>query len=83
MAGDRLHAQVDYYTPTDGTDNSSANGLNTVLTGLVSILDGSRAPQVFHGSGGVVSTALNSDNTFASFFTKQGSSVASPNPKAY
>jgi len=83
MAGDRIHARVDYYTPNEGTDNSGADGLATVLTSLLNLLNTSSAAGAFHGYGSTVTNSLNNDNSFTSFFTSQGSASVSTDPKAY
>ncbi len=83
MAKDRLHVQVDYYAVNEATDNSSANGLNSILTSLTSIIDNSTPTQIFHGSGSTATDALNGSSPFTNFLAPQGTGQSSSNPKAY
>jgi RHS repeat-associated protein len=83
MATDKLHVKVDYYTPNVTTDNSNANGLNAVLTVLLSMLNNAAAPTPVHGNGTVLTNALNSNADFTSFLAPQGTGVSSGTPKAY
>ena len=83
MAGDRLHVKVDYYIPTQTTDNSTANGLNTILNALISIIDNNPITGTLHGNGSTVTTALNSSSPFTTFLAPQTGSSGSGMPKAY
>ncbi|GGB19828.1 DUF6443 domain-containing protein [Puia dinghuensis] len=83
MAGDLLDIKVDYYIPTATTDNSGANGLNSVLSSLLTLLNGSLAPAPLHGSAATINGNLNADPIFSGFFTPETSSSTDLNPKAY
>jgi hypothetical protein len=82
MAKDRMHIKVDYYIPNDATDNSNANGINSVLAILTNLINNSSATAIFHGAGPTVTNALNTSVPFAGFLSSQsGSGVTMP--KAY
>jgi hypothetical protein len=83
MAADRLHIKVDYYTPNDPTDNSNANGINSVIGTLVSMLNASTAPGLLKGSGTAITNELNNSSIFTTFLAPQGSGSSSSMPKAY
>jgi len=83
MAGDRIHVQVDYYMNNDATDNSGADGLNSILSSLASQLNASNAPGAVKGFGSAVTTSLDNNSQFADFFQPQGAGVVSAMPKAY
>jgi RHS repeat-associated protein len=83
MATDKLHIKVDYYTPNDATDNANANGVNSVLTALLSLLDAAGAPANLKGSGSVLTGGLNGSGVFTGFLAPQGTGVSSSTPKAY
>jgi RHS repeat-associated protein len=83
MAGDKIHAKVDYYIPNDATDNSNANGLSSILSNLVSLLNGSTAPAAIKGDGSTATTNLNNNTPFTTFLAPQGTGVISSMPKAY
>lgn len=83
MARDRLHIKVDYYIPAATTDNSSANGLSDVIANLLTLLNGASAPAALHGSGSAITTSLNSNTSFTSFLSPEGTGTASGTPKAY
>lgn len=83
MAGDRLHVKVDYFVPTAGVDNSTADGISSVFNSLIAVLNGSTAPAVFHGQGSQVQDNLNQAGAINSFLQPQTTSAVSSNPKAY
>ncbi len=83
MAKDRLQVKVDYYIPDVATDNSIANGRSSLLTALVSLLNGSTAPSALKGSGTAVSDQLYADEPWNVFLFPQDYSVSSSLPKAY
>ncbi|MBL7738480.1 MAG: hypothetical protein JNK14_04625, partial [Chitinophagaceae bacterium] len=83
MAKDRLHIKVDYYMPTDATDNSGADGLNTILATLTTLINNSSVTQGIHGAGSTATTALNNNTPFTSFLAPQGSGQSSSMPKAF
>jgi RHS repeat-associated protein len=83
MAGDKISSKVDYYIPTQPTDNSSANGLNSILNSLLNLLNAADAPAALKGSGTPITNDLNSSSPFTTFMQPQGTGVTSPLPKAY
>ena len=83
MAKDKIHVQVDYYTPNDATDNANANGLNSIITSLTSMINNSVPTQIFKGSGSTATDALNVSTLFTDFLVPQGTGQSSSNPKAY
>ena len=83
MAGDKIHAKVDYYIPVVTTDNGGADGLNSLLSNLLPLLNGGGAPASLHGNGSAVTSALNGDGVFTSFLSQQGSNSPDMKPKAY
>jgi RHS repeat-associated protein len=82
MAKDRLHIKVDYYMPNDATDNSNANGINSVLAILTNLINNSSTTAIFHGAGTTVTNALNTSVPFAGFLSSQSGSGGTM-PKAY
>lgn len=82
MATDSLHVRVDYYTPNVTADNTSANGINSVITVLAQLLNTASAPLPVHGNGVVLTNALNSSADFTTFLSGQSGSGGSY-PKAY
>ncbi len=83
MAKDKLHIHVDYYIPSDPTDNSNPNGLSSVLTILASLLNNSSTTTAFHGGGSSITTDLNNNSPFTDFLAPQGTGQSSSLPKAY
>jgi len=83
MAGDRLHIKVDYYIPTATTNNSTANGLNTILNALISVIDNSPITGTLHGSGSTITDNLDNSTPFTNFLAPQTGSVGTTLPKAY
>lgn len=83
MAGDKVHARVDYYIPSATTDNSAANGLTSVLGSLIAILNGTGAPGAVHGRGTALTSALNGDAAFTGFLSLQNAGTPTTTPKAY
>jgi RHS repeat-associated protein len=80
MAKDRVHVKVDYYIQNDATDNSSANGLNSVLAVLGNLVNS--ASPAFHGAGTTITNNLNSSFPFTDFLAPQNGSGGTM-PKAY
>ena len=83
MAADKLHIQVDYFTPTATVDNSGANGLNSVISALTALIDNSGVTTGMHGSGSTITGNLNNTNLFTNFLAPQGPTIPSSYPKAY
>jgi RHS repeat-associated protein len=83
MSGDKLHIKVDYYVQNDATNNSSPNGLSSVISTLLTMLNASTAPDPLKGNGATITGILNTPGAFTSFMAPQGSSPTSTMPKAY
>ena len=83
MAKDKLHVKVDYYAANDATDNSNANGVNSVITLLTNLIDNSSMTNVFHGNGSTITGNLNNTVPFTDFLAPQGAGQSSSMPKAY
>jgi RHS repeat-associated protein len=83
MAKDRVHIKVDYYIQNDATDNNNANGLNSLLSSLTSVINNNSGTGAFHGNGATVSSELGNSSPLASFLSPQGTGSSSSMPKAY
>jgi RHS repeat-associated protein len=83
MAGDKLHIKVDYYIPSATTNNTNANGLNTILNALASVIDDNPATLPLHGSGNTITDNLDNNTTFTDFLAPQNGSAGTSLPKAY
>jgi RHS repeat-associated protein len=83
MAGDRIHAKVDYYIPTATTDNNTADGLNALLSQLGTLLNGATAPAALKGSSSTITGALNNQSAFATTFMGPQVGSGGSMPKAY
>lgn len=83
MAKDRLHVKVDYYAPTETTDNSNANGQDALITVLTSLLNNSSITTGMHGSGSTITGNLNSNTPFSSLLAPQYGTSGTTLPKAY
>jgi hypothetical protein len=83
MVKDKIHIKVDYYINNDPTDNSNANGINSVLLSLINLLNNSSVPVPIKGNGTELTNMLNSSTPFTNFFQPQNSSIFSLLPKAY
>jgi RHS repeat-associated protein len=80
MAKDRIHVKVDYYIPNGTTDNSTANGINSVISVLANLVNS--ASPALHGAGTTIAGNLNSSVPFTSFLSPQNGSGGTM-PKAY
>ncbi len=83
MSSDKLHVKVDYYIPNDATDNANADGLNTVLTSLLGVINGGSALAPVHGNGNLITDNLENSTPFTDFLAPQGTGTSSSMPKAY
>ncbi|MDE3185708.1 MAG: hypothetical protein KGM16_20030, partial [Bacteroidota bacterium] len=75
--------KVDYYIPTATTDNSTADGLSTIINALGFIIDNSPVTATLHGSGSTITTDLNTSSPFTNFMQPQNGSTGTTLPKAY
>jgi RHS repeat-associated protein len=82
MSGDKIDTKVDYYIPSQTTDNSTADGVSSVLSSLLNLLNGANAPDALKGSGTTITSSLNS-TPLTDFLKPQGTTVSSTQPKAY
>ncbi len=83
MSGDKLHIKVDYYIPSQTTDNNTANGLNTIISALASVIDNNPVTGSLHGSGSAITGNLNTSTPFTSFMSPQTGTAGTSLPKAY
>ena len=85
MSGDRIHTKIDYYYTTANTNNSGANGLNSLLANLPTALSGSaQAGQLIKEASGTLSGALAANAGLAAFLNEPNNSSGSNQaPKAY
>jgi RHS repeat-associated protein len=81
MAKDRIHVKVDYYIANDATDNSDANGVNSIISILTNLLNSSTQP-VLHGAGTTLTNNLNNSFPFTNFLAPETGSGGSM-PKAF
>jgi RHS repeat-associated protein len=65
MAGDRIHTAVDYYFTTEEGDNSNANPLNTVVTGIVASITNSIGMGIFADHTSTVSSQLQGNSSLS------------------
>lgn len=83
MAGDKLDIKVDYYIPSATTNNNTANGLNTIINALASIIDNSPVTTTLHGSGTTITDNLDNSTPFNDFLAPQTGTAGTTMPKAY
>ncbi len=83
MSGDEIHTSVQYYFSTN-TGNGSTSGLNTLVTGLTSMLTNSAGslPLIKDGAS-TVNTALTNNTAAQTFFSNQSSGSNNGRPKAF
>lgn len=82
MAKDKVHVKVDYYTPNETTNNSGADGVESILSILTNLLNNSSATSVLHGGGSTITDNLENSTPFTDFLAPQSGSGGT-NPKAY
>jgi RHS repeat-associated protein len=82
MAKDKLHITVDYYIQNDPTDNSGANGLNTIVNTLGNLIDNNSITLALHGDGSSIVNTLNNSVPFTNFLAPQ-TGTGGTMPKAY
>ncbi|WP_026750541.1 RHS repeat-associated core domain-containing protein [Sediminibacterium sp. C3] len=86
MSGDNIYSSVDYFYHNNYADNSSANGLGSILNHIAGVIAGTRSP-----AGTAVKTAnnaaagsLGADGLFTGVFAPQSPSGGyTYQPKAY
>ncbi len=62
MSGDRIHTQVDYYYTSTNTDNSPANGINSLLASFATALGNSaQVSQIIKDGASTLTSALSSN----------------------
>lgn len=83
MSKDRINVMVDYYYPSGVIDNSSANGLNSLINNLTSVINSPNAPNPIKGNGISLTSSLNSASSIINFLSPQNSSDPDLKPKAY
>lgn len=83
MATDKLNVKVDYYVPAATADNSSANGISSVITSLAAAINNGAAGTALKGSGDIIGSSLNNTADFTSLLKPQTTATTSTLPKAY
>ena len=85
MSGDQIATSVDYYWPSATVNNSSANGISTLTTSLLSILANTAGVSAaVKGAIPTVNSGLTADpNIISKITTPENNSSSSTQPKAY
>ena len=85
MSGDQIATSVDYYWPSATVNNSSANGISTLTTSLLSILANTAGVSAaVKGAIPTVNSGLTADpNIISKITTPENNSSGSTQPKAY
>ncbi len=83
MAKDHIHAMVDYFYLSGTVDNSTANGLSSIVNSLVNIINGSHGPNAIKGNGVQLTSGFVNGTPIGNFLNSQNSSVPDTKPKAY
>ena len=85
MSGDQIATSVDYYWPSATVSNSSANGISTLTTSLLSILANTAGVSAaVKGAIPTVNSGLTADpNIISKITTPENNSSGSTQPKAY
>ena len=85
MSGDQINTSVDYYWPSATVSNSSANGISTLTTSLLSILANTAGVSAaVKGAIPTVNSGLTADpNIMSKITTPENNSSGSTQPKAY
>jgi RHS repeat-associated protein len=85
MAGDRMHTYVEYYYTAVNTDNSSASGITSIITNLVSELATSTSiAGALKGSPNLITNPLSTNaDLIAKLNTAANTSGVNQAPKAY
>jgi RHS repeat-associated protein len=83
MAKDRIHAMVDYYCRPDPINNGGANGLASLVSGLVNIINGASGPAPLKGNAVLLTAGYGTNTDVNSFLAPQTPAQPSTAPKAY
>jgi RHS repeat-associated protein len=85
MAGDRIHAKVDYWYDVVNANNTNANGIQSIVASLLSALGASGQPSALIKSNiTTVTNSLTNDADLVSFLnTAPATSGSNQAPKAY
>lgn len=85
MSGDKIHASVEYYYTNPNSNNSGANGINSLITNIATNLLGNLAiPGAIKSGAGLVPTNLSSESGLVSLLnTPNNTSGTNQAPKAY
>jgi RHS repeat-associated protein len=83
MSKNRIDIMVDYYYPSGAVDNTSANGLNSLINNLVNIINSPNTPDPIKGNGITLTSALSSASAIINFLSPQNSTSQDLKPKAY
>ena len=85
MSGDRIHTSIEYYYTAPNADNSSANGLASLIASLAGTLSaGGPVAGAIKNQSGSITNALQTDGELAVMLNNQASTAGnSQAPKAY
>ena len=86
MSGDQLKVSVDYFYTATNADNSGASGLNSFISNLASVINGSDAvSQGLKSASSSIVSGLSTSSTVSTFFAPENASTGGTNapPKAY
>jgi RHS repeat-associated protein len=83
MAGDKINTSVQYYYPTT-SGSGTGSGINTLVTGLASVLANSiGSGALLKGAGTSLANGVSADPQAVNFFNNQNNTPAAGKPKAY
>ena len=86
MSGDQLKVSVDYFYTATNADNSGASGLNSFISNLANVINGSDAvTQGLKSASSTIVSGLSASSTVSTFFAPENASTGGTNapPKAY
>ena len=86
MSGDNIYSSVDYFYHNNYADNSSANGLGSILNHIAGVIAGTRSPAgtAVKSANGAAAGNLGADGLFTGLFAPQSPSGGyTYQPKAY
>ena len=86
MSGDIVYSSVDYFYHNNYADNSSANGLGSILNHIAGVIAGTRSPAgtAVKSANGAAAGNLGADGLFTGLFAPQSPSGGyTYQPKAY
>ena len=83
MSGDKIHTTVQYYY-SGNTSSGSSNSLNTLITGLASVLlNSSGSLTAIKSNSSAIASSVSNDPDIINFFSPQNNGLNTGAPKAY